>query len=141
MEDIDRMGGIVHCIENGYVQRVIAEDGYKWQKRFESGDAKKVGVNIFKVAEDTKVPVKVYRANPAFGERRKQETIELKKKRDNAKVKKALDEVKAIAALAPTAENNTIPVIIDAMKAYATLGEVCGALKEVWGVYREPPIF
>ncbi len=142
LEEIDRQGGIVHCIETGYVQRVIAEDGYKWQKRFETGEAKRVGVNIFKIAgEEAKTPVRIYRANPNFGEKRKQEIIELKKKRDNVKVKKALDEVKAIAKLAPTAENNTIPSIIDAMRAYATLGEVCDALREVWGEYREPPIF
>jgi len=143
LEEIDRRGGIVRCIETGYAQRVIAEDGYKLQKRFESGERKRVGINIFRSAEDEeeKTPMRIYRANPALGEKRKQAIIELKKKRDNTKVKKSLDEMKAIARLEPTAENNLIPPVIDAMRAYATLGEVCDALREVWGEYREPSIF
>ena len=79
---------------------------------------------------------------PAFGERRKQAIIELKKKGDNAKVEKALDEVKALARLEPTtAENNLVPPVIEAMRAHATLGEVCGILREAWGEWREPTIF
>jgi len=142
LEEIDRRGGIVQCLEIGYPQRVIAEDAYKWQKAFENDELKRVGVNIFRSAEgEEDKPMRIYRVNPALEAKRKAAVAEVKKKRDNAKVKKALDEVKTIARAEATAENNLIPPVIDAMRAYATLGEVCDALREVWGEYREPSIF
>jgi len=142
LEEIDRRGGIVQCLEIGYPQRVIAEDAYKWQKAFESDELKRVGVNIFRSAEgEEDKPMRIYRVNPALEAKRKAAVAEVRKKRDNAKVKKALDEVKTIARAEATAENNLIPPVIDAMRAYTTLGEVCDALREVWGEYREPSIF
>lgn len=65
---------------------------------------------------------------------------ELRQKRNNAKVKKALDEIKALARLEPTAENNLVPPVLDATRCYATVGEVCDILREVWGEYREPSV-
>lgn len=141
LEEIDRRGGIVQCLETGYPQKVIAEDAYRWQKKFEAGELKRVGVNIFKSTGEEEKPVRIYRANPALEEKRKADVAEVKRKRDNAKVRKALDEVRAIAAMEATADNNLIPPVIDAMAAYATLGEVCDALRDVWGEYHEPSIF
>ncbi len=142
LEELDKRGGVVRCIENGYCQRVIAEDGYKWQRRFESGDIKRIGVNIFQTTVGNEArPTRVYRANPAHAESRRQALAELKRKRDSAKCRKALDEVKAMAAAKATAENSLVPPVIEAVKADATLGEVCGALREVWGEYHEPSIF
>ena len=65
---------------------------------------------------------------------------EVKKKRDNEKVKKTLAEVKAIARLEAKPENNLVPPVLDAVRAYATVGEICDALREVWGEYRAAPI-
>jgi len=143
LEGLDKRGGVVRCIETGYVQRVIAEDGYKLQKRLESAEIKKIGVNIFQSAggEEEKTPMRIYRADPALGAKRKAAMAELRKKRDNAKVKKSLDEIRAVAKLEATAENNLVPPALDAVKVNATLGEICDALRDAWGEWREPPIF
>jgi len=121
---------------------VIAQDAYIWQRRFESGEIKRVGVNIYQSAEgEEEKPVRIYRSDPAVETKRKEAVAEVKKKRDNVKVKKALDEITAMARLEATAKNNLVPPVIEAMRAYATVGEVCDALREVWGEFREPSIF
>ena len=142
LEEIDKRGGIVRCIETGYAQRMIAQDAYVWQKRFESDELKRVGVNIFQSAEgEEEKPVTVYRSDPTVEAKRKAAVAEVKKKRDNAKAKKAVDEIKAMAKLEGTAQNNLVPAVLEASRHYATVGEICDALREVWGEYREPPIF
>jgi len=142
LERIGKQGGIVRCIETGYAQRVIAEDAYKWQKAFESGEVKRVGVNIFPSAEgEEEKPMRIYRTDPTVEAKRKEAVAEVKKKRDNTTVKKALDEITALAREEATAKNNLVPSVIEAMRAYATIGEVCDALREVWGEYKEPSIF
>jgi len=142
LEDFDKRGGIVHCIETGYAQRLVALDAYDYQRRFESGEIKRVGVNIFQSAEgEEEKPVRIYRADPGVEAKRREAVAEMKKKRDNAKVKKALDEITALAQEEATAENNLVPSVIEATKEYATVGEVCDALRKAWGGYREPSIF
>jgi len=142
LEAIDKRGGIVQCIETGYAQRVIAEDAYVWQKRFERDELKRVGVNIFQsAAGEEEKPVRIYRSDPAVETKRKDAVAEVKKKRDNAKVKRALGEITSLARLEATSENNLVPSVIEATRCYATVGEVCDALREVWGEYREPSIF
>lgn len=137
LEEIDRRGGIINCIETGYAQRVIAEDGYKWLRAFERGEIERVGVNIFRSEGEEQRPMRIYRADPKVGEIRKAQVAELRRKRDNAKVKKALEEVKAVARLEAKPENNLVPPVREACKVYATVGEICDALREVWGEYRE----
>ena len=85
--------------------------------------------------------MRIFRTNPEEENRRREAIAGLKKKRDNAAVKKALDEVKALAMLEQKAENNLVPPVIEAARCYATVGEVCNALREVWGEYREPAVF
>ncbi len=142
LEEIDKRGGIIPCIQSGYAQRLIAMDAYNWQKRFESGDLKRVGVNLLRSAagEEAK-PVRIYRANPAVEQNRREAAARLKKERDNIRVRNAIAEIGATARLAPTAQNNLVPAVIEAARAYATIGEICDALREVWGEYREPSIF
>ncbi len=140
LETIDRRGGAIKCIEDGYFHRMIIQDAYEWQRRFESGELIRVGVNTFKTGMAEDRPVRIHRSDPKEENKRRAALAELRKKRDNAKVKKALDEVKALARCKPTAQNNLVPSIIDAARHYATVGEVCDALREAWGQYREPPI-
>jgi len=142
LEDFDKHGGIVRCIETGYVQRLVAMDAYDYQRRFESGEIKRIGVNMFQSAEgEVEKPVRVYRADPGLETKRREAVAEVRKRRDNAKVKKALDEITALAREEATAENNLVPSVIEATKEYATVGEVCDALRSAWGGYREPSIF
>ncbi len=137
LETIDKRGGAVKCIEDGYFHRVIAQDAYKWQKRFESGELIRVGVNTFKTGMAEDRPMRIYRSDPKEENKRRTAMAELRKKRDNNKVKKALDEIKTIASLEPTAQNNLFPPVLEAARCYGTVGEVCDVLRQAWGEYRE----
>jgi len=142
MEEIEKQGGIVRCIETGYVQRMIAKDAYEWQKRFENDELKRVGVNIFQSAEgEAEKPVRVYRSSPAIERQRVEAVIEMKKRRDNQKLRKSLDELTALAKEAPSADSNLVPAVIESVKGYATVGEIGDALRKAWGEFREPAIF
>ena len=141
LEEVDKRGGAVKCIENGYFRHVMARDAYEWQKKLESGELIRVGVNAYKTGAAEDRPTRIFRTNPEEEKKRRASIAELRKKRDSTRVKKALDEIKAVARLEPTAENNLLPAVLEAARRYATVGEVCDALREVWGEYQEPPVF
>ncbi|MDO8568996.1 MAG: methylmalonyl-CoA mutase family protein [Dehalococcoidales bacterium] len=140
IEKIDRQGGVVKCIENGYIKKILVRDAYKWQRDFESGKVIRVGANFYPSDEEEK-PLRIYRTSPGVEQSRKTAVQELKQKRDNRKVKKALDEVKATASLPGTPENNLMPAIIEAVDSYATVQEISDVFRQVWGEYKEPSIF
>ncbi|MFC2065846.1 methylmalonyl-CoA mutase family protein [Chloroflexota bacterium] len=140
IEAIDKQGGALKCIENGYIKRKLVEDAYKWQKDFEAGKVVRVGAN-FATTETVEKPVSVYRTDPKVEQQRIEAVNEVKKWRDNAKVKKALDELKAIALLPASPDNNLMPPIVEAVKCYATNGEVTGALREIWGEHIQRDVF
>lgn len=140
IEIIEKQGGALRCIENGYMKRVLVEDAYKWQKDFEAGKVIRVGAN-FATSEKEERPIRIYRTDPKVEEERIAAVTELKNRRDNNKVKKTLDEIKMKASLPANPENNLMPSIIEAARCYATNGEVMGVLKEVWGQYIQPKIF
>jgi len=139
--EIDKRGGIIRCIETGYAQRLMAQDAYECQRKIESGEMERVGVNVFQSEKEEGKPARIYRADPKVEETRRAQVTELKKKRDNAKVKKALEELKIAAKTEAKPENCLIPPVREACKCYATVGEMCDALREVWGEYKEPSIF
>ncbi len=133
-ETIDRMGGMVEAIERGYPQKEIAESAYRFQQSMEKREKVIVGVNDF-VAENEK-PIEILYIDESAAEKQLMKLKQLKKTRDNAAVRRTLDALKAAA---PTSAN-TMPLLIDAVRAYATVGEMCDALREVWGEYEETPI-
>lgn len=134
IEQIEKQGGALRCVENGYMKSVLVEDAYQWQRDFEAGKVIRVGVNYAMTAQEER-PIKVYRTDPRVEQERVDALKELRRKRDGNKVQKALAEIKALASLPATAENNLMPAIVEAARLYATNGEVMGALKEVWGQY------
>ena len=138
---IEKLGGVINGIEQQYFQRVIAGDAYQWQKGFEGGEIKRVGVNIFRSDKEETMPVSVYRAAPGVEETRAREVDELKKSRDNRKVTDSLKTIKETAQLPATPENNMLPCIIEAVRCYTTVGEIADALREVWGEYRPVSVF
>lgn len=140
LEKIDKLGGVVKCIENGYQKKTILQDAYQWQKDFEDGKIIRVGAN-FATSEADEGPRSIYRTDPKIEQTRVESVKELKRKRDNRKVKKALSELKATAALPPTLDNQLMPPMMEAVSCYATNGEIAEALREVWGEYKEPSIF
>src|SRR5688572_25776580 len=130
---IDRMGGMVEAIEQGYPQKEIAEASYLFQQAVEKRDKIIVGVNDF-VQED-EPPHPILYIDDTASERQLERLQELKKTRDNEQVRRTLDRLK----LAARATDNTMYPLLDCVRAYATVGEMCDALREVWGEYEEVP--
>jgi len=137
IETIDAMGGMVRAIESGYVQRTIMEDAYQAQRQFESGELVRVGVNKFVAEKKEHQTMKPYQFNPEDEAEQRRAVGELRARRDSARSGGALDTVRKAAA----SEENVMPAIIEAVEAYATMGEICGALKDVFGEYKEPSLF
>jgi len=133
-DTIDRMGGMVEAIERGYPQREIAESSYRFQQAVEAREQIIVGVNDF-VAEGERPIVTLY-IDESVAAKQVKQLVRLRATRDNARVQRALDALRAGAA----GVGNTMPLLIEAVRAYATIGEMCGALREVWGEYMENPV-
>jgi methylmalonyl-CoA mutase N-terminal domain/subunit len=133
-ETIDRMGGMVEAIERGYPQKEIAEASYQFQQSVERGEKIIVGVNDF-VQTDEK-PIEILYIDESTADLQLQRLADLKRTRDNDQVRRTLDALKAGA----TGSANTMPLLLDCVRAYATVGEMCDALREVWGEYEEVPV-
>ncbi len=130
IEKIDELGGAVVAIEKGYIQREIQESAYKWQMEVENQQRVIVGVNKFQIEEK---PVEgLLRVDSSVGELQKQKLAELRAKRDNAAVR---DKLALLEEAAGDEDKNLMPFILDAVKVYATLGEICGVLRKVFGEY------
>ncbi|MHB8093223.1 MAG: acyl-CoA mutase large subunit family protein [Syntrophales bacterium] len=128
---IDEMGGAIKAIAAGYIQKEIADAAYQYQKDIESKKQIIVGINQFQTEE---VPLRdVLRIKPEVEEYQKQKLARVKAERDNAKVSKTLAALKKAAQ----GEDNVIPLILNAVKAYATLGEISDTLREVFGEYTQ----
>jgi methylmalonyl-CoA mutase, N-terminal domain len=132
---IDAMGGMVDAVEKGFPQREIQESAYQYQKALERGDQTIVGVNKYEMdGELTEIPTMVIDESVR---RHQLERLErTRAKRDNGAVSKTLDRLRKAAKL----NENTMPATIEAVRAYATLGEICSALRDVYGIYEEPAI-
>jgi methylmalonyl-CoA mutase, N-terminal domain len=133
-QQIDRMGGMVTAIEHGFPQKEIAESSYRFQQAVERKDKVIVGVNDYVQADDP--PIQILYIDEAASERQLEKVDRMKKGRDGARVARALDALRAAAGN----RTNTMPPILEAVRAYATLGEMCDVLREVWGEYEEVPV-
>jgi methylmalonyl-CoA mutase N-terminal domain/subunit len=133
-EQIDRMGGMVAAIEHGFPQREIAESSYRFQQAVERKDKVIVGVNDYVQEDDP--PIEILYIDESASERQLDKVERMKKQRDHGRVARALDALRAAAGN----HTNTMPPILEAVRAYATLGEMCDALREVWGEYEEVPV-
>lgn len=128
---IDELGGAPQAIEKGYIQQEIMDSAYKYQKEIENNERVIVGVNKFKIEEEA--PKGLLRVDPSVGERQKEKIESLKAKRDNEKVKIALEELRN----ACNSDENVMPYILEAVEYYATLGEVCGVMRAEFGEYKQ----
>jgi len=135
IEKIDKMGGATVAIENGYMQREIQNSAYNYQKEVESKNKIVVGVNMFQIEEEP--PKNLLKVDPKVEELQRQKLKKLREERDNQKVQKTLTELEK----ACEGTENLMPYILEAVKAYATLGEICGVMREVFGEYKAPSIF
>ena len=130
IKKIDDLGGAVAAIEKGYIQKEIQDSAYKWQMDVESGARVIVGVNKFQVEEEA--PKNLLRVDASVGEKQKAKVEAMKAKRDNAAVQAALVDLKKACS---DENENLMPHILAAVKTYATLGEICGVMREVFGEY------
>jgi methylmalonyl-CoA mutase N-terminal domain/subunit len=133
---IDELGGVVAAIEQNFFQREIAEASFRFQQEVESGERVIVGVNRF-VADDEQEPP-LLKIDPAFERTQVERVRALRARRDTRAVESALGRLKEDAA---RDDRNLLPPIVEAAKADVTMGEMCDALREVWGVWRETPVF
>jgi methylmalonyl-CoA mutase N-terminal domain/subunit len=134
IDQIDRLGGAVAAIEKGFVQKEIGAAAYQYQREIEAGSRVVVGLNKFQVKEEKLQDL--LKVDPAVGDRQVARLKELKSTRDNAAVQKALAELKQAAA----GDANLMPPILTAVKALATLGEICDTLRAVFGEYEAPAL-
>jgi methylmalonyl-CoA mutase N-terminal domain/subunit len=132
---IDAMGGMVEAIEKGFPQREIQDSAYQYQKALETGDQTIVGVNKYQMDEEsTEVPILVIDESVRLHQIERLE--QTRARRDEGAVAKALDNIRKAAET----NQNTMPATIEAVREYATLGEICSALRDVFGIYEEPAI-
>lgn len=128
-EKIDALGGAVECIEKGYFQRELSEAAYRKQKAIESQEQILVGLNKYRSDEEQSIPV--FKVDPKIEQRQVERLQALRERRDADRV----DETLAAVEAAARADENIIPACIDAVKAYATVGEICDVLRDVYGEF------
>ena len=129
---IDSLGGMVPAIEKGFPQREIQDSAYQYQKAVERGDQVIVGVNKYAMEEEAPIPTLVI--DESVRDHQVERLQQVRGKRDAGAVANALDKLRQAAHKA----ENTMPATIEAVRAYATLGEICSALRDVYGIYEEP---
>jgi methylmalonyl-CoA mutase N-terminal domain/subunit len=127
---IDEMGGMIAAIEAGFPQTEIAAASYRYQREVEAGERIVVGVNRFQSDEQ---PIELLQIDETSARHQESKLAALRKRRSSAAVARTLDALKRGAG----GEENTMPLILDAVRAYATLGEICDALRDVFGTYQE----
>lgn len=131
IEKIDKLGGMVKAIESGYPQSIIQKSAYKYQKSIENDERVIVGVNKF--VSDESQEVSLLKIDQSVEDKQVKKLKEIKASRDQARVKETLSKLKEGAQ----SDTNLMPLIIDCVKAYASIGEVCDVLREVFGEYQE----
>ncbi len=141
---LDTMGGMVKAIELGYPQKEVAEASYQYQRAVEAKEKIVVGVNDFVIEEKQMDTLYI---DESVAEHQSKKLKALRARRDNQEVRRRLDALKHVAAQEPVVRSdghisdaNTMPYIIDCVRAYATVGEICDALREVYGTYEETSI-
>ncbi len=131
IDQIDALGGMLRAIESGFVQREIQEAAYKYQRAIEKADAIVVGVNRYRIDEETPVPT--LRIDPAIEAAQVERVQAVRQRRDNSQVEVTLHGLENAAR----GDENVLPRILDCVEAYVTVGEISSCLRKVWGEYRE----
>jgi methylmalonyl-CoA mutase, N-terminal domain len=132
---IEALGGVVAAIEQNFMQREIADAAFRYQSEVEGGERVVVGVNRYHVSEEQ--PLEILRIDPALERKQVERVQAVRARRDRAAVEQTLVRLRADAA----GDANLMPALMACARAYATLGEMCDTLREVWGTWRETPVF
>ncbi|MCF8142672.1 MAG: methylmalonyl-CoA mutase [Deltaproteobacteria bacterium] len=135
MEKVEKMGGMVEAVASGYVQREVGRQAYEFEKKLQSGEVIKVGVN--KYTEGVDMEVELHEYNDAWAQLQIDRLRKLKQERDNTAVSRSLKALEEAARQ----KKNVMPYLVDCCKSYATVGEMAHLFRDVFGEYREPSIF
>jgi methylmalonyl-CoA mutase N-terminal domain/subunit len=133
---IRKLGGVIAAIKDNFFQREIADASFRYQAEVEASQRVIVGVNRYGLKDEPEV--EILRIDPALEEQQIERVQGLRARRDSAEVETSLAKLKTAAA---REDENLMPLLIEASRAYVTMGEMCDALREVWGVWRETPVF
>ena len=136
MEDVKRTGGIVKAVSEGYVQREVSRQAYETERKIQSGEIVKVGVNKYRIDEEEK-SVEYHEYDKEKAEEQIRGLNEVRARRDDAAVKEKLD----ILRIKAEGNENLMPYIIEAVRTYATVGEIADVFRDVFGEFREPVRF
>jgi methylmalonyl-CoA mutase, N-terminal domain len=136
LDKIAQLGGIIRAVEEGYPQREIAESAYQFQREVESGERKIVGVNSFKSERDE--PITILKIDEKVARSQVERLQAVKRSRSQAAVQ---EKLRAVEAACRDERKNLMVPVLEAVKAYCTLGEVCDVFRKVWGAYREKGSF
>jgi methylmalonyl-CoA mutase N-terminal domain/subunit len=131
IKKIDEIGGAPKAIDMGYIQQEIMDASYSYQKKVESAEIIVVGMNKYQIEEEA--PKGLLRVDPSVGEMQKVKLAKLRSERDNAAVEASLTKLRT----ACEGTENVMPLILEAVRTYATLGEICGVMREVFGEYQQ----
>ena len=134
-ERIEKLGGVIPAIEENFMQREIAEASFRYQGEVERGERVIVGVNRY--ALDEEAPVELLRIDPALEAKQIERVRAVRARREGGAVEATLARLEADAR----SDANLMPAIVDAARAYVTMGEMCDTLRHVWGTWRETPVF
>jgi methylmalonyl-CoA mutase, N-terminal domain len=132
---IEKLGGVIPAIEENFQQREIAEASFRYQAEVEAKQRVVVGVNRYELQDEGEI--EILRIDPALEEKQIARVRALRDRRDSAEVERTLARLKQGAER----DENLMPLLIDASRAYVTMGEMCDALRETWGTWRETPVF
>jgi methylmalonyl-CoA mutase, N-terminal domain len=135
-ERIEKLGGVVESIKENFFQREIAEASFQYQSEVEARQRIVVGVNRYELDDES--PLEILRIDPALEQKQIERVRALRARRDSSAVEAALAHLKADAA---QDDRNLMDPIVEASRAYVTMGEMCDALRDVWGTWRETPVF
>jgi methylmalonyl-CoA mutase N-terminal domain/subunit len=136
MDRIESLGGILRCVEDGTIQKQLADQAYQVQRKLDSGELIKVGVNRFQIDEEER-ELEVFEVDPETRSRQIGRLNRIKDERDNKRVEESLDALKKAAL----ERENLMPFILDAVRAYATVGEIVGHLREIYGEATQISVF
>ena len=133
MKKVDLFGGMAKAVSEGYIQREVSQQAYIREKKIQSGEIIKIGVNKY-MMEEEKTDIELHSFNPEVAETQKRKLSEIRASRNNQEVEKRLEELKEAAQK----NENVMAYILKAVKSYATLGEITKVFKGVFGEFKEP---
>ncbi|CAB1081702.1 Methylmalonyl-CoA mutase (EC [Olavius algarvensis Delta 1 endosymbiont] len=137
MQQIQEIGGMVHAVSTGFIQRKVARQAYEYEKGLQSGEYVKVGVNKYADEAEDQTDVDLHEYNESWVDQQIDSLKELRRTRDNREVSRTLQELEQ----GTRAGKNVMPLLVDCCKAYATVGEMAGVLRDLFGEWEEPSLF